>query len=300
MVIVQGDGPQAALKLPAALHPLHVDTGLLLQPTRLAAAWMVHNPSIAVHDGRLRAVVRVLSRVHRASFIVVGFLDEKWQLTGARLVQDRVPGSRNMHGMTHGYEDCRLFSRRSRLCASATVCNQVPNDPRPKITVLDFDDVGDVVASHVQPSNRHEKNWMPVVDGDALRFVYSADPRIVLDYDDETHAVRPSACDVNLHAATLRGGSQLIPYESGFVSVVHEVHKESDGRYSYLHRLMLFDRELHRVRLSKPFYFHTLGIEFCAGLAQWNGSFVMSFGIADREACLAVVHRDVLRRMVES
>jgi len=289
-------------QLPASLHPLHVDM-TLMRSAGHGVSGMAHNPSVTVHDGRLLAVVRVLFLSQRTTHNITGHIDDGWRFGNQRLSVDLTGGPRNHNAMTRGYEDWRLISWKSRLFASATTCDRVPGDPRPKIAVLDLDNNCNVVRARVQPSGRHEKNWMPVVDGEDLRFVYSAEPRIILDFSEATGLVVPSACDVDLQSSIIRGGSQLVPYEDGYLAVVHEVHHEraqphGNGRYVYYHRLARFDRGLHVLRMSEPFYFRGLGIEFCAGLAEWKEHFVLSFGIEDREAYLAVVHRDVVQRMV--
>ena len=302
MLIVDARG--RGERLPASLYALRVDM-TLMRPTLLGVNGMPHNPSIVVHDGRLHAVVRVLFFSERTSHNVIGHINDDWQLAGSRLMVDRAGGDRNRLGMSRGFEDCRLVSWKFKLFATATACDLVRDDPKPKIAVLDLDEAGDVVRARVQPSHRHEKNWMPVVDGERLRFVYSVMPPVVLDFDDDTGLVSPSACDVDMTTSVVRGGSQLIAYGGGYIAVVHEVHRERAERgrgkdaYTYLHRFALFDRDVRLVRMSEPFYFRDRGIEFCAGLAEWRGSFVMSFGSADREACLAVVHRDIVQRMIQ-
>ena len=301
-MLILGASGVPARQLPASLYPLQVDM-TLLRPGGLGVNGMPHNPSIVVHDGRLLAIVRVLFLPQRASLTRIGHVDDEWHMVDQHLVLDLTGGPRNRHGMTHGFEDCRLVSWKSRLIASATTCDRILGDPRPKIALLDFDDTRNVAAAHVQPSRRHEKNWMPVVDADRLRFVYSADPLILLDYDETARLVRPSPCDVALRSCAIRGSSQLVPYDGGYLAVVHEVrnertHAREKDKFAYYHRLALFDREARLVRTSDPFYFRDIGIEFCAGLAEWRSQFVLSFGVADREAWLAVLHRDVVKRML--
>jgi predicted GH43/DUF377 family glycosyl hydrolase len=290
MVMIDGEPPRP-IQLPATLHQLFVQAPIFHEMRLAQALAMVHNPSVAVHGGQLRAVVRVLSLRARTSQNVVGRIDDRWQLADQRLSQDMVAGPRHPCGMTHGYEDCRLVSWRGKLVASATVCDRIAGDGRPKIAVLEMTDAGDVVAAHVQPSNRHEKNWMPLLDDDKLRFVYSVDPSIVLDYDEDSRQVVPSPVDVVLRSGAIRGGSQLIAYGDGYLGVIHQVYSRLP---SYQHRLLLLDKQLRLVRTSLPFFFKHHGIEFCAGLAQWQGKIVMSFGINDREAHLAVVEPSVV------
>jgi hypothetical protein len=113
-----------------------------------------------------------------------------------------------------------------------------------------------------------------------------------------------------------------VPFDGGWLAVVHEVHrpKQFDERKHnplmssfwppvivdpvaphvpvvYLHRFAMFDADLQNVRLSRSFHFRKLGIEFCAGLVAQGSSCLLSFGVADNEAWLAEVSSETIRSM---
>ena len=148
----------------------------------------------------------------------------------------------------------------------------------------------------------HQKNWMPLVRGDELFLVYSSDPTVVLSVDPKTMKSRriverePS---VALH--DLRGGSQVIAFDKGWLYVAHEVFAGEPGR-RYTHRLVWMNADFEIERLSDPFVFVGLGIEFCAGLAHDSKRklLIFSFGVDDKRGCLAVASagkvRTALRR----
>jgi len=223
---------------------------------------------------------------HTKTYNFLGHVSDAWELSAAREVKDVSPGIHN----PFGYEDCRLFGLSGRLYASATIL-----DGHATMVVLELSEEGDVTGVHAQKSDRHEKNWMPVTDGGHLWFVYSVEPLIVLRYDNPTHLVKPNVSGIAGRGGVIRGSSQLQPYANGFIAVVHQVHQSPT---TYLHRIVRFDRFLQVVRMSEPFYFIRRGIEFCAGLVHWRGAWVMSFGLADNEAYLAVVEDGVVDRMV--
>lgn len=289
----------SARALPGTRHTLRVDPAVLAIFGRIRPL-LVHNPTIAAHDGALHAIVRVRYENNRAwhTTNLFGRIDtHAWAFVDQRIMRDEAPGARFAHGHTHGYEDCRIFVWRGGLAASATVCDRLPHDKWPKIAVLALNGDGNVTQAHVQPSPRHEKNWMPVVHDGALRFVYSVDPLRVLDYDEASQRVRPLPGDVEAPRSAIRGGSQLVPYGDGFLAVVHEVHTAGPR---YFHRFMRFDKDVRLVHTSEPFFFQHLGIEFCAGLAAVGDEFVLSYGVNDREPRLAVVSKDVVAAMVET
>ena len=281
--------PPQVSQLPAEIHPL------LIPRATLAASGLsdadLLNPSICVHRGQLRAVVRVLA--HAKTYNFLGTVSDAWELSAAREVKNLAPGIRN----PFGYEDCRLFELDGRLHASATIL-----DGNAAIAILEFSADGDVVSAHIQKSDRHEKNWMPVVQdgiqgaGSRLWFVYSVDPLVVLRYDTSSRLVHPTVSEIAGRGGCLRGSSQLRPYGDGFLAVVHQVHRMPTT--TYLHRFVRFDRFLQVIAMSEPFYFVRRGIEFCAGLVHWRGKWVLSFGLADKDAQLALVDGSVVQGMV--
>ena len=139
----------------------------------------------------------------------------------------------------------------------------------------------------LQPGDALEKNWMPCVDGDRLRLVYSTDPLIVFDWAPDLGRVMQDPAGRNV-GGTVRGGSQLIKYRDGWLAVVHRLHFV-DNRKVYAHQFAAFDRDLTSVRFGRTFFFNRVGIEFCAGLAHHQGRFILSYGVEDSEAWIAEV-----------
>lgn len=289
--------PKAITSIPTAdLRLLSADLRpLLLEPIQGGEPF---NPSVCMFRGELRAIIRV--QFGARSLNLLGRINSDWELEGEHDVAILTRGRHN----PHGYEDCRLFALNDRLMASATTSDKRGPIMRASMVVLSFDDAGDIVESFDQSgsSERNEKNWMPLVvrgnDGDELRFVHSLNPVALLTCDPLAHVVS-GIPEVSAHEP-LRGGSQLVQFEDGFLAVVHETHKQHGSEPVYLHRFVRFNRDVRIVALSEPFYFQRLGIEFCAGLAFWRGQWILSFGSRDKESWLALVENDVVRRMVAS
>jgi hypothetical protein len=82
----------------------------------------------------------------------------------------------------------------------------------------------------------------------------------------------------------LRGGSQGVRVEGGWIFVVHDVALPPGGGRLYLHRFVRLDDQLRLVSMTEPFYFERLGIEFCAGLAQVGDKLVASYAVNDGSA----------------
>lgn len=303
MALVQ-DWPVGG-QIPAAIHEISVEE---------AGNAAQHNPSVVVVDGALKVIIRALyGRDVTRNF--TGLVDpETWKIesVGELLVSPAWRGWRTQYGL----EDMRLFMAHGKLMGSATVRVPGGREDRLRIAVVEIDG-NDVTRLSLQKSTRDEKNWMPTtVDGGAVRFVYSTDPLIVLDFDPKRGLVTPGADTLPKRIGVIRGGSQLIPYKEGFLAVVHQVHdtrkptsnsnpmmnlmggfaptlepppEEYDHHAVYMHRFALFSRDLKSVKLGASWHFLRKGVEFCAGLAFWRDRYVLSFGAADRRAYLAEV-----------
>jgi glycosyltransferase involved in cell wall biosynthesis len=261
------------------------------------------NPSVCVGaDGRRLVLVRTVnyavtdqgeyptvdgSAVIRTRNHVVE-VDAAWRPIGSTPVGDASGVPRSAFPV-EGFEDCRLWQWGDRYLVSATVRDLADNaDGRCEIAIASLDAQWRVCG--VRPvrdyeSDRAQKNWMPIA-GRPGQFLYLCDPTIAIDASRD-RTVEVARHQPPVHLAHLRGGSQLVAHEGGWLCLTHEVSWRP-GRV-YLHRFVWFDGELRVRRVSDPFYFVRLGIEFCAGLAHdpGTGEFVASFGVNDASAHLA-------------
>jgi len=98
--------------------------------------------------------------------------------------------------------------------------------------------------------------------------------------------------------AGLRGGSQGVRVDDGWVFLVHE-RRLSTSRHLYVHQLLKIDDSFTPVGLSAPFVLQRYGIEFVAGMAAWGEDLLLSFGVQDRTAWLAAVPRDRFLELLE-
>jgi hypothetical protein len=262
-----------------------------------------HNPTVWVSStGELCAVVRVLRENKTINYVVR--IDDAWNVIDAKPLLSREPAG--------SLEDLRVFSWRGELWAIAAMHNGATPPVAIRQALLELSpDASEVLHAHVQPSVRHEKNWMPCVEGDVLRLVYSTEPLVVLTV--EGRRATPNAALVPQSTSHVRGGTQLVPWRDGYLALVHEVHRppliekghnallssfwppavkdpvSGDAPVVYLHRFALFDKKLEAVELSDPFYFRNLGVEFASGLTWFDDKLVAAFGVADKEAWLVEI-----------
>lgn len=191
------------------------------------------------------------------------------------------------YNLVVGFEDMRLFTQGRELWSISNVreqnsegwCEQVVarigRDDRTFAPRLkDYQFIRPQVCAH-------EKNWMPWL-GERW-FMYSLDKHV-----DYTGAIGIS--DIPFAAESLRGGTQVIPFNGGYLAIVHEA-RENNGKRYYTHRFVFWDA-YHALRtISKPFFFHNKVIEFAAGLA-WHPDgkrLMISYGLEDKEAWIATV-----------
>lgn len=220
----------------------------------------------------------------------LALLDADLSVRSAVPLVDRSTEPPRHESRIRGYEDCRLFAIGERWFATATVCDLNP-DERREVALLELDgaDIVSVTPLAGPDPARHEKNWMPFADAGELRVVYSATPTLVLRHDLTSGAMTTVARHPGPPGGDqLRGGSQGVAVDGGTLFVVHEVDRTA-ARPRYLHRFLLLDTALAVAGLSPPFTFTSDRVEFCAGMARHGDELVLSFGISDAAAGLAVV-----------
>jgi hypothetical protein len=200
-----------------------------------------------------------------------------------------------------GFEDARPFVWRGDLWCSAKVRQLTPEGWCDQVLArIDCPPSGvrrltDWYILTPEGPRQHEMNWIPVAEGDDLRFVTSCDPvRVVNDKARTvTETMSPLATEL------FPGGSQGIAFDRGWLALVHEA-SESGGRQSYWHRFVWFDAEFALHGVSRRFYLQQPGVESAAGLA-WHPDgerLLISFGVKDCEAWFATVEAEEVRAIL--
>jgi glycosyltransferase involved in cell wall biosynthesis len=202
--------------------------------------------------------------------------------------------------LVQGFEDSRLFAWRDALWCISTVRELTPEGRCEQVLArIDEDDpqfcrLVDWRVLRAEAPLQDEKNWMPLVAGETLRFIRLCDPTHVVDEAARTIAVTTPG----VAADDFRGGSQAVAFEGGWLAIIHEVLAGAhEGQRIYHHRFVWFDAANALGAVSRPFYFHRKGVEFAAGLA-WHPDgrrLLISYGVADCEAWLGTVDPGEIR-----
>jgi len=282
--------------------------------------WSASNPSICVHEDRLRCIVRTVNYkltdgnyvtsdgiIRTRNFLLD--LDDKFKTLGIVEMVDRTGDERSAFPV-RGFEDARLFSWNNQWWASATV-RDFTDHGRPEIALLQIDADGSIVRAEPLrgPWSVHiQKNWMPIVTSNTAKFIYATsldgDVGTTMIFDlvetadpgaSPRYSVQPPAAATYGHGR-LRGGSQAVRVDGGWIFVVHDVAFPGGSGRIYLHRFVFIDDKLQLVSMTDPFYFEKLGIEFCAGLAQVGDKLVASYAVNDGSARLGVFDWKAVRQ----
>jgi tetratricopeptide (TPR) repeat protein len=201
-----------------------------------------------------------------------------------------------------GFEDGRLFAWQNGLWCIACVRELSPEGWCDQVLARTAEAgpascrLTDWLVLAPEGARRHEKNWMPKIAGDALRFICACDPARLVD---ERARTLVDAVPV-IAAEQFRGGTQAIVFDGGWLALIHEVSERDNLRY-YQHRFVWFDLTNQLRRVSRPFFFNQKGVEFAAGLAHHpDGKRLMiSYGVGDREAWIATVDDGEVLRLLE-
>jgi hypothetical protein len=151
------------------------------------------------------------------------------------------------------------------------------------------------------PDNSYcEKNWMPILDR-PYHFVKWSSPVEVVEFD----GVQTNQVSVRQGVQPpkdQRGGSQLIRWGNCYISITHEVDlfknylNQKDGIYR--HRLCVYDDQLNLVGVSQEFSFLDFRIEFCVGIAEYEGDLLVSFAVADNAAFVLRTPRVIIEDLI--
>lgn len=139
------------------------------------------------------------------------------------------------------------------------------------------------VLCHGFKDNDKQKNWISVVKGEELFFIYSFCPFILLKCNPETGKCTVAKVRIPKTPNRWRGSSRLVklPESENSICIVHESFFPK-----YVNRFVLLSPDLEILGYSDPFYFIEHFIEFCCGLALSHDKkhLVICFGKEDAQA----------------
>jgi glycosyltransferase involved in cell wall biosynthesis len=277
--------------------------------------WTPMNPSIEVLNDKIYCVIRTVNYTmdEHGRYLIksthgeanstnpintrnyLAEIDDRFRIDSVKEILPPEGFPPPAYDLVIGFEDTRLFAWRGGLWTTSNLreqnaegwCEQwlAKLTENPHTYQLHYTD-----PKVIRPEGpkQNEKNWAAIVanHNHDLQFVY----RLGEFLDPATGKITKRK--TRYAADTLSGGTQYIPFRSGYLGVIHEAHVSpaTNKRY-YTHRFVYMGMEQAWTKVSRPFVFHDKVIEFAAGLA-WHpdGKRIMiSYGREDKEAWIATV-----------
>jgi hypothetical protein len=100
----------------------------------------------------------------------------------------------------------------------------------------------------------------------------------------------------------LRGGSQVIPFNDGYLTLSHETDlyqsEQNKKDATYRHRFVYWDRNFKLQKISKLFSFMNAKIEFCCGMVEHNNNLLITFGVQDNASYILKVSKSLVESFI--
>jgi hypothetical protein len=153
------------------------------------------------------------------------------------------------------------------------------------------------------PDNEYcMKNCTPILDK-PFHLLKWTNPTCLMKFD--ITGKETEVFETNSYAPTnndLRGGSQVIPYKGGYLSILHEtdLYKSEQGRKNatYRHRFVIWNKDFQIIKVSKLFSFMNMKIEFCCGMAEYKNDYLISFGAQDNAGYILKISKSVVEDFI--
>lgn len=146
------------------------------------------------------------------------------------------------------------------------------------------------------PDNEYcMKNCTPIQDKPFTLLKWTNPTALMKFYPDGKSSEVITTNEYKSGYADMRGGSQVIKYKDGYISLIHETYlyrSEQDKKNAtYRHRFVVWDKDFKEQKFSKIFSFMNIKIEFCCGLAEYKDDYLISFGVQDNASYILKVSK---------
>lgn len=261
------------------------------------------NPSVVAHGGRFVVCVRgvnyTLRRPGSLDYVFTSGAGHDTQnrfflMDGDLSFAGRLPG---LDRAFAGVEDVKLFSARGALYGIGSRASRAFRGGGCEIVVGAVDAAlgGAALRAVASPfGRRQEKNWVPLVMGDAIHFVYSISPLLLFRYCPRSGGLAPVPGPGAVGAARrdlpflISGSSPSLPLGDGHLVIAHRrVFRVPAFRRIYLSRAYVLAPDLSAVAGGPYFSIDAPAIQFVNGIAATAESVHVSYGEEDSRAYLA-------------
>lgn len=272
--------------------------------------WTALNPSVgwSKEDGHICLIRSSNYKIHptsrefeiltsgdiRTHTWICNLDSETWEVSNLREI--KIIGG---PAVPRGIEDGRLFRRDGVWYMHGVMLERAHTVPaRIAVYRLDLEANEAHFIEKLEGPNidRPEKNWMTTFNAANPNFDYIYSPTGIR--KDGLFISKPNT---NAEIALVRGGSSLLELDGGgYIAVTHTVYDKKeqfaeDGYIKqrmtrrYTQQLVRFDNYGKIIELSPEFLFEGYPVEFAAGIADADDNFVISYGVEDSSANLAII-----------
>lgn len=228
--------------------------------------------------------------------------DKELKLLSSEEIEENLPRQIFPSSIVLGFEDCRLFQWGKDLWFTASNRDTNPEGiPQICLCRLDGSQVDKLIPLNGPDPNRCEKNWLPFIHEGELELIYWYDPFTIYKPNLLTGSCETSLAYLPVHDFSLfRGSAGPIPFDDGFLILVHEPVILEDASRCYVHRFVFTDKRFTIKLVSKPFTFLHQGVEFCASMtADHSGkTLILALGIEDSSAYLCFTDFNLVRSLL--
>lgn len=239
----------------------------------------------------------------RTKNFLINYTDDFTKVSQQEVIEN-LPRERICSLRIDGLEDCRIFQFDHDIWFTCTTGDTNPTGTlQTSLCKLEMNSFGKkIFVEKLVPLKgpdpyRCEKNWLPFIKDGQLYTIYSYDPFIINKPNIETgewevvHEHEPP-----YDFSSFRGSAAPIPFDDGYLMIVHEVVFLPDYSRCYLHRFLYLDKEFMLTKASVPFVFQHQGVEYCCSMVldSLGRQLVIPIGIEDREAYLCFLDLDVV------
>jgi predicted GH43/DUF377 family glycosyl hydrolase len=208
-----------------------------------------------------------------------------------------------------GLEDARLVKWHGKYYLSGVRRDTTPNGQgRMELSELEITDTEVKEISRLRipaPGDDNsycEKNWMPILDL-PYHYVKWTNGTEVVKVDPENKTCETIVLKDWIWAPKdLRGGSQVLSYKDGYLTLNHEtdLYKSEAGRKdaTYRHKFTYWNKNWEIQKFSEEFSFLDAKIEFACGMAKYKDDYLISFGFQDNAAYILRVPGHILEEFI--
>jgi len=208
-----------------------------------------------------------------------------------------------------GLEDVRLIEWEDRIYGIGVRRDlDTVGTGRMELSEFDFTDTEVKEVSRYRipgppPDNEYcMKNCTPI-EGKPFHLLKWTNPTALMKFDPnggETEVFETT--EHNPKLKDMRGGSQVIEYNGGYLTLIHEtdLYNSEQGRKdaTYRHRFISWDKDFKNQKVSPLFSFMNMKIEFSCGLAQHKDDLLITFGAQDNAAYILKISKSFVEDFI--